>query len=150
LKDFISKNSKKEIENEILEIYKPYNPEAFDNISKNILFIDKMIITMRTKKPRQSKQIYDNIMFISKECNNDFHSFIYSIPPDEIELNERFKDDLRFFKSITNEKIRIARNIYVEKNKDIINSFSDLVNESDSGSTPMPYISEYQEKYNFY
>ena len=130
-------------------IYKKYNSEIYEKCYEKIKYIEKLIIIMRNKKLRQSKQIYENILYLGKECVNSFHSLIYSIPPDvqNLKLENNFNKDLRLFKLFIDNKIKIAKNIYIEKKKNAnCNLYDDLLHDN----LPLPFDNKTNYNNDFY
>jgi hypothetical protein len=105
----VSNNSEK------LEIYRNYNNQIYEELKINEKYIDELLRIIKNTPLRKTKQLCENIIVLGKKNINNFHSIIYSIPPDEIEINKKFNSDLKYYVAKMNMLMLNVKNIYESK-----------------------------------
>lgn len=127
-----------------LEIYKKYNNQIYKNLEINEKYINELLKSMRNTLPRKTKQIYENIIHIGSKNINNFHSIIYSIPPEELEINKKFNNDLRYYTRKINIYIMKAEKIYNNRRKN--NKYDDIVLDK----YPLPHNNNTDSNFSFF
>ena len=123
----------KEIKFDYYIAYRFYNDIAYDRIQNTLDYIDLQIEKMDTRKQRQKKQTYDNIIILADRCVDDFRSIILSM---DVTDDKGFRDDLEFFKNdIIDPRLKKAKTKY-ECGRIRCNAYDDKV--YDSG--PLPFV----------
>jgi hypothetical protein len=140
----IIKNNKKYINK--FEIYKKYNKQTYNELEQNEKYINKLLKLMSNSAPIKTKHLYENIIELCKKNKNSFHSIIYSISPNDIDINNKFNSDLKMYNEKINIKILKAKNIYesrIKKN----NLFDDMVCDN---KQPIPIDKSLNTSFSFF